>query len=106
MDGAVQQRSSPPPGARPPLLPTFPGSWLQTSARSGKLLRVNQVGMTRPAMLPCVDNRLCFGDLFSGCGWSWKQGEEERVGCLAGAGGSSRVSKKEDFCRRGSGDGE
>lgn len=106
MNGAMQQRSSPPPGAWPPSLPSFLGSWLQTSTRSGKPLKVNQAGTTRPAALPCVDNWLGFGDLFSGCGQSAKQGEEGWVGWLAGARGSSRVSKKGDFCRRESGDGE
>lgn len=105
MDGAMQQRSSLPPWARPSSLPMFLGSRLQTSAHSGKPLVVNQVGMTQPAMSPHIGNWLGFGD-FSGCDRSGKQGEEELEGWLAGVGGSSHVLKKGDFCSRGSGDGE
>jgi len=84
MRGAMQQRSSPLPGARPRSLPMVPGSRLQTSEPRG---------MTQRAASPGVDNGLGPGHSFSSCGRNGGQGEEERAGWLAGAGGTA-------VCRR------
>lgn len=80
-------------GSLAPLAASFLGSWLQTSTHSGKPLKVNQAGTTRPAMSPRVDNWLGFGDLFSGCGQSakWRGG----VGRVAGRGQREQLCVEE-----------